>query len=45
MQLDLAAAYVDIGDKKNARKLLKQILRDGDESQKHKAEEIMLLIR
>ena len=45
MQLDLAAAYVDIGDKKNARKLLKQILRDGDEPQKHKAEEIMLLIR
>lgn len=44
MQLDLAAAYVDIGDKKNARKLLKQILHDGDEQQKQKAEEMMLLI-
>ena len=41
MQLDLAATYMDMGDKKRARKLLQEVLQEGLEEQKKRAQEIL----
>jgi FimV-like protein len=41
MQLDLAATYIDMGDKKRARKLLQEVLQKGLEEQKKRAQEIL----
>jgi FimV-like protein len=41
MQLDLAATYIDMGDKKRARKLLQEVVQEGLEEQKSRAQEIL----
>lgn len=41
MQLDLAATYIDMGDKKRARKLLQEVVQEGLEDQKRRAQEIL----
>ena len=41
MQLDLAAAYVDMGDKRRARQLLNKVIKEGDEEHQKKAHEIL----
>jgi FimV-like protein len=41
MQLDLAATYIDMGDKKRARKLLQEVVQEGLEEQKKRAQEIL----
>ncbi len=41
MQLDLAATYIDMGDKKRARKLLQEVVQEGLEDQKSRAQEIL----
>jgi FimV-like protein len=41
MQLDLAATYIDMGDKKRARKLLQEVVQEGLEEQKRRAQEIL----
>ncbi len=41
MQLDLAATYIDMGDKKRARKLLQEVVQEGVEEQKSRAQEIL----
>jgi FimV-like protein len=41
MQIDLAAAYVDMGDKRRARQLLNKVMKEGDAEHQHKAQEIL----
>ncbi len=44
MQLDLAATYIDMGDKRRARKLLQEVIQEGLEEQKKRAQEILTRI-
>ena len=39
-KLDLAQAYIDMGDKEGAKAALDEVLAEGDESQRHQAEEL-----
>lgn len=41
MQIDLAAAYVDMGDKRRARQLLNKVIKEGDEEHQKKAQEVL----
>lgn len=41
MQIDLAAAYVDMGDKRRARQLLNKVIKEGDAAHQRKAQEIL----
>ena len=40
-RLELAAAYVDLGDAQRARQLLAQTLIDGDEAQRRTAQSLL----
>ena len=40
-KLDLASAYLDMGDQMGARGLLEDVLREGDASQKKRAEDML----
>ena len=40
-KLDLAAAYLDMGDQMGARSLLEEVLLEGDASQKQRATELL----
>lgn len=40
-KLDLARAYVDMGDMEGAREILQEVKNEGDDSQKQEAEEIL----
>ena len=40
-KLDLAKAYVDMGDADGARSILEEVLADGDDTQKGQAQELM----
>ncbi|MFZ1326273.1 MAG: FimV/HubP family polar landmark protein, partial [Candidatus Contendobacter sp.] len=40
-KLDLASAYLDMGDKVGARGLLEEVLREGDAAQKERAEQLL----
>ncbi|MCC5811912.1 MAG: hypothetical protein JJU06_16230, partial [Ectothiorhodospiraceae bacterium] len=40
-KLDLAKAYLDMGDSEGARSLLEEVLEEGDDSQKREAQELM----
>jgi pilus assembly protein FimV len=40
-KLDLAKAYVDMGDSDGARSILDEVLEEGDDSQKQQAEELL----
>lgn len=40
-KLDLASAYVEIGDKEGARELLEEVLQGGDASQQQRARELL----
>lgn len=40
-KLDLAAAYLDMGDKAGARSLIDEVLREGDAAQKQRGEEFL----
>ncbi len=44
-RIDLAAAYLDMGDQAGARSLLDEVLREGDEVQKARAQELIKKIR
>ena len=39
--LDLARAYVDMGDPSGARGILEEVLADGDESQRQQAQQLL----
>lgn len=41
-KLDLARAYIDMGDPAAARKVLQEVLLNGDETQVHEAKQLML---
>ncbi|MEX0900588.1 MAG: FimV/HubP family polar landmark protein [Gammaproteobacteria bacterium] len=43
-RLDLARAYIDMGDADGARGLLNEVLADGDDAQKQEAQELLKLI-
>lgn len=43
-RLDLARAYIDMGDADGARTLLNEVLADGDDAQKREAQELLALI-
>jgi pilus assembly protein FimV len=40
-KMDLATAYLDMGDQVGARSLLEEIVKEGDASQKQRAEELL----
>ena len=40
-KLDLASAYLDMGDKAGARGLIEEVMREGDTAQKQRAEEFL----
>ncbi len=40
-KLDLARAYVEMGDEEDAREILKEVLAEGDEQQRREAQEIL----
>ena len=40
-KLDLARAYVDMGDPTGARSILKEVLDEGDESQQQQAQQLL----
>lgn len=40
-KLDLAKAYVDMGDSDGARSILDEVMEEGDDDQKHQAEELL----
>jgi pilus assembly protein FimV len=40
-KLDLAKAYEEMGDKDGARELLNEVMKDGDDSQKGQAEQLL----
>ena len=40
-KLDLAKAYVDMGDSDGARSILDEVMEEGDDSQKQQAEELL----
>jgi pilus assembly protein FimV len=39
--LDLARAYVDMGDPSGARSILEEVLDEGDEGQKQQAQQLL----
>ncbi|RMD68217.1 MAG: Motility protein FimV, partial [Gammaproteobacteria bacterium] len=41
VRLELARAYLDMGDKEEARKLLEEAMEEGDERQKQEARELL----
>lgn len=43
-RLDLARAYIDMGDADGARTLLNEVMADGDDAQKREAQELLALI-
>ncbi|MCA1799261.1 MAG: tetratricopeptide repeat protein [Xanthomonadaceae bacterium] len=43
-RLDLARAYIDMGDADGARTLLDEVMADGDDAQKREAQELLALI-
>lgn len=43
-RLDLARAYIDMGDKDGARGLLNEVLAEGDDAQKEEAQELLKLL-
>lgn len=43
-RLDLARAYIDMGDADGARSLLNEVMADGDDNQKREAQELLDLI-
>ena len=43
-KLDLAKAYVDMGDKEGAEEILKEVMEEGNPEQKSEAEELMASI-
>jgi pilus assembly protein FimV len=40
-KLDLARAYITMGDKDGARDVLKEVMMEGDADQQHRAEELL----
>jgi pilus assembly protein FimV len=40
-KLDLARAYVDMGDPAGARSILEEVLDDGDDGQKQQAQKLL----
>ena len=40
-KLDLASAYVEIGDKEGARELLEEVISGGDAAQQQRARELL----
>ena len=40
-KLDLAKAYVDMGDREGAEDILKEVMEEGNDQQKSEAEELM----
>jgi pilus assembly protein FimV len=40
-KLDLARAYVDMGDPSGARSILEEVLDEGDESQRQQAQQLL----
>ena len=40
-KLDLARAYVDMGDPAGARSILEEVLEEGDESQQQQAQQLL----
>ncbi|ROR32837.1 FimV/HubP family polar landmark protein [Inmirania thermothiophila] len=40
-KLDLARAYLDMGDEEGAREILEEVLEEGDEAQRREAEELL----
>ena len=40
-KLDLARAYLDMGDHEGTKDILEEVLADGDDEQKHEASELM----
>jgi pilus assembly protein FimV len=40
-KLDLARAYVDMGDPGGARSILEEVLDEGDESQRQQAQQLL----
>ncbi len=40
-KLDLARAYVDMGDPAGARSILEEVLEEGDESQRQQAQQLL----
>ncbi|PCJ32479.1 MAG: hypothetical protein COA90_02885 [Gammaproteobacteria bacterium] len=40
-KLDLAAAYIDMGDPEGARNILNEVLKDGEEAQKTRAQDLL----
>ena len=40
-KLDLARAYIDMGDPDGARSILEEVLDEGNDAQKQEAEELM----
>ena len=40
-KLDLAKAYVDMGDSDGARSILDEVLEEGDDTQKQQAEQLL----
>ena len=43
-QLDLARAYIDMGDEEDARPVLMSVVKEGDLSQQAEARELLLRI-
>ncbi|WP_449431843.1 FimV/HubP family polar landmark protein [Pseudomonas putida] len=40
-KLDLARAYIDMGDHQGARDILDEVVKDGDDTQRHEAEDML----
>jgi pilus assembly protein FimV len=40
-KLDLARAYIDMGDSQGARDILDEVVKDGDDSQRQEAEDML----
>jgi pilus assembly protein FimV len=40
-KLDLARAYVDMGDPEGARSILNEVLEEGDDAQRHEAQQLL----
>ena len=40
-KLDLARAYIDMGDKEAARSMLDEVKQEGDQAQKEEADELL----
>ena len=40
-KLDLARAYIDMGDHQGARDILDEVVKDGDDTQRQEAEDML----